>query len=373
MGGHEQQARPLCRLPRCHFISHRTARQRHPPRPRPHLAVAAEHGAAVAQVGHGQHLLRPSLPSASPWVQQQHGGGGAGGGAGPGGVHAHARQARRPGRVLLRAEGRVGVGQRARQRGGGAAAAAQPRRQVRPQLLLQVLGCGGAAVAIKHAHGGAAGGARRGAGVVQHHHSILHRVAPPRGEERSHLHPRLCRATLLRRRRRLLGAARQPAGGSPRGAAARAAAGGAGRCRAAAGGAAAGGAAGRKVGISHVLIPRIAGGRGPQRPLRRRQQAVGRGPRGGHRGRRRRAVDRRCACVRRRLRRLRRLPAALHPRPPTCAPSTSRTICASAVSAPTRATRTRSGPPTFTVPPITASPGPLATGAARHRAGPASR
>lgn len=54
-------------------------------------------------------------------------------------------------------------------------------------------------------------------------------------------------------------------------------------------------------------------------------------------------------------------------RPRTCAASTSRTICARAVSAPTRATRTRSGPPTFTVPPMTASPGPLDTGTEGRR------
>ena len=47
---------------------------------------------------------------------------------------------------------------------------------------------------------------------------------------------------------------------------------------------------------------------------------------------------------------------------PFCAASTSRAICASWVSAPTRVARTTSRPPTLTVAPVTASPGPTSTG-----------
>ena len=47
---------------------------------------------------------------------------------------------------------------------------------------------------------------------------------------------------------------------------------------------------------------------------------------------------------------------------PLCASSTSRPICASCVSAPTRVARTTSRPPALTVAPATASPGPTSTG-----------
>ena len=47
---------------------------------------------------------------------------------------------------------------------------------------------------------------------------------------------------------------------------------------------------------------------------------------------------------------------------PLCASSTSRAICASAVSAPTRVARTTSRPPALTVAPATSSPGPTSTG-----------
>ena len=47
---------------------------------------------------------------------------------------------------------------------------------------------------------------------------------------------------------------------------------------------------------------------------------------------------------------------------PVCASSTSRAVCASCVSAPTRVARTTSRPPTLTVAPATASPGPTSTG-----------
>ena len=47
---------------------------------------------------------------------------------------------------------------------------------------------------------------------------------------------------------------------------------------------------------------------------------------------------------------------------PFCASSTSRAICASWVSEPTRVARTTSRPPAFTVAPTTASPGPTSTG-----------
>ena len=51
-------------------------------------------------------------------------------------------------------------------------------------------------------------------------------------------------------------------------------------------------------------------------------------------------------------------PAAL----PDCASATSRAICASAVSAPTRVAWTTRRPPTLTVAPVTASPGAASTG-----------
>ncbi len=47
---------------------------------------------------------------------------------------------------------------------------------------------------------------------------------------------------------------------------------------------------------------------------------------------------------------------------PDCARVTRAPICASAVSAPTRVARTTIRPPTFTVAPVTASPGPTSTG-----------
>ena len=47
---------------------------------------------------------------------------------------------------------------------------------------------------------------------------------------------------------------------------------------------------------------------------------------------------------------------------PACASSTSRAICASAVSPPTRVARTSSRPNVLTVPPATSSPGPTSTG-----------
>ena len=47
---------------------------------------------------------------------------------------------------------------------------------------------------------------------------------------------------------------------------------------------------------------------------------------------------------------------------PDCASVTSRAICASAVSAPTRVARTISRPPALTVAPATSSPGPTSTG-----------
>ncbi len=47
---------------------------------------------------------------------------------------------------------------------------------------------------------------------------------------------------------------------------------------------------------------------------------------------------------------------------PVCASSTSRAICASAVSAPTRVARTIRRPPAFTVAPATAVPGCTSTG-----------
>ena len=47
---------------------------------------------------------------------------------------------------------------------------------------------------------------------------------------------------------------------------------------------------------------------------------------------------------------------------PVCASSTSRAICASAVSAPIRVARTTSRPPAFTVAPATSSPGDTSTG-----------
>ena len=47
---------------------------------------------------------------------------------------------------------------------------------------------------------------------------------------------------------------------------------------------------------------------------------------------------------------------------PACASSTSRAICATAVSLPTRVARTSSRPNVLTVPPATSSPGPTSTG-----------